>query len=180
MEIITSWFKPARLIGLLFALALSGCGSVTQSTKLEPGFVPATRFAVSVGEVTDASPPYPNDEKVDLDPVQTLRSQIEQKLVEHEVAAPPLPGAALYVLVSEIREYRPGSAFKRWLVPGYGSTVLWVESELRDGEKKVAQLHNKRTVDAGGAYTAGAYESIFSDLAEDIVKDLKSRLSGDP
>ncbi len=82
----------------------------------------------------------------------------------------------IYVLIPEIREYRPGSAFKRWLLPGHGSTILWVESVLREGNKKIGKLSTRHTVDAGGAYTTGAYESIFGAVAEDIVADLKKKL----
>ncbi len=81
------------------------------------------------------------------------------------------------MLNSEIREYRPGSAFKRWLWPGYGSTILWVESVLREGHKMIGEISTRHTVDAGGAYTAGAYQSIFGAVAEDIVADLKKKLS---
>jgi hypothetical protein len=157
-------------------MLLSGCGSVTQSTKLEPGFVPQKSYAVSVGEITNVSPPAPDDEKVDLDPTEALREAVLRRLLEQGISTIPVSGSAHYVLVSEIREYRPGDAGKRWLMPGYGSTILWVESELRDGHKKVAQLSNRRTVDAGGLYTAGAYESIFDDVATDIVEGLKTKL----
>ena len=48
---------------------------------------------------------------------------------------------------------------------------------MREGDGKVAQLSNKRTVDAGGGYTAGAYERIFTDVADDIVTGLNEKLS---
>ena len=65
-------------------------------------------------------------------------------------------------------------------MPGYSSTVLWVESELRDGDKKVAELYSKRMVDEGGGYTAGAHESISTDVAEDIASYLKATLGRQP
>lgn len=157
---------------------LAGCGSAVQTTELAPGFVPAKTYSVSLGEITDVSPPYPEDEKVDLEPVQALKAGLTQKLAEHQVSMAPGSADAHYILAPEIREYRPGSAFKRWLLPGHGPTILSVESDLREGDASIAKISTRRTVDAGGAYTAGAYESIFDDVAEDIVVDLKAKLSG--
>jgi hypothetical protein len=132
---------------------------------------------ISVGEITNVSPPYPNDEEVELDPLQELRIQLEQQLIANGLLLTQGSTGNTFELIPEIREYRPGSAFKRWLWPGYGSTILWVESELRKGDRKVGSISTKRTVDAGGAYTAGAYKSIFGSVAEDIVTDLKKKLS---
>ena len=36
-----------------------------------------------------------------------------------------------------IIEYRMGDAFKRWLWPGYGSTILVIEANLLDAEGNV-------------------------------------------
>ena len=60
-------------------------------------------------------------------------------------------------------------------MPGYGSTVLTVECALHDGAKKVATVNARRTVDAGGGYTVGAWKTIFGSVAEDIVADLKKK-----
>jgi len=78
-----------------------------------------------------------------------------------------------------IIEYRKGDAFKRWLWPGYGSTVLVVEATLLDAEGNVdATAQANRSVDAGGGYTVGAWESVFDDVARDLVSDLKGNIVG--
>lgn len=169
--------RPAPILVCLWCLVLAGCGSAAQSTILEPGFELRPNPLISVGEITNVSPPYPNDEEVELDPLQELRTQLEQQLQENDMLMTQGSAGNTFALIPEIKEYRPGSAFKRWLWPGYGSTILWVESELREGNKKVGTISTKRTVDAGGAYTAGAYRSIFGSVAEDIVTDLKKKLS---
>ena len=80
-----------------------------------------------------------------------------------------------------IIEYRKGDAFKRWLWPGYGSTVLVVEATLLDAEGNVdATAQANRSVDAGGGYTTGAWKKIFEDVAADLVADLKATISGVP
>jgi len=78
-----------------------------------------------------------------------------------------------------IIEYRMGDAFKRWLWPGYGSTILVIEANLLDAEGNVdATAQANRSVDAGGGYTVGAWEKIFEDVAADLVSDLKASITG--
>ena len=68
-----------------------------------------------------------------------------------------VPGAVTMDI--SIIEYRKGDAFKRWLWPGYGSTVLVVEATLLDAEGNVdATAQANRSVDAGGGYTIGAWK----------------------
>ena len=175
MNIYEKW--TATILVCFWIFMLAGCGTSVHTAKVEPGFVPSETGMVSIGEITDVSPPYPEDEKVELNPVEELRSQLKQKLQAEGMLASSGSAGTTYMLNPEIREYRPGSAWKRWLWPGYGSTILWVESLLWEGDKKVGEVSTKRTVDAGGAYTAGAYLSIFGSVAEDIVADLKVKLS---
>jgi hypothetical protein len=78
-----------------------------------------------------------------------------------------------------IIEYRKGDAFKRWLWPGYGSTVLVIEATLLDRDGNVdATAQANRSVDAGGGFTTGAWEKIFKTVASDLVSDLKGSISG--
>ena len=169
--------RAATILVCFWCFLLAGCGTAVHTAKFEPGFVPSETLLVSIGEITNVSPPYPDDEKVELNPLEELRTQLQQKLQEKGMLASSGSAGTTYVLNPEIREYRPGSAFKRWLWPGYGSTILWVESVLREGDKKIGEISTRHTVDAGGAYTAGAYQSIFGAVAEDIVADLKKKLS---
>ena len=170
--------RAATILVCFWCFLLAGCGTSMHSAKFEPGFVPKETPVVSIGAITNVSPPYPDDEKVELNPSAKLRTQLRTKLQENRMFASSGSTGTIYVLTPEIREYRPGSAFKRWLLPGYGSTILWVESVLREGNKKVGEISTRHTVDAGGGYTTGAYESIFGAVAEDIVAELKKKLFG--
>ena len=56
------------------------------------------------------------------------------------------------ILTADIVQYEKGDAFKRWLVPGWGATVLVVRGALYESDnRKVGSVDAKRTVDAGGA-----------------------------
>jgi len=70
-----------------------------------------------------------------------------------------------------------GNAFKRWLLPGYGSTILEVDCELKapDGTT-AATIHHQRSVFAGGVFTIGAWKTIFGSVASDIADELEARL----
>ena len=73
---------------------------------------------------------------------------------------------------------RPGNAFQRWLLPGWGSTVLAVRGTLRDqpSGKSAASIDYQRSVHFGGLYTVGAWETIFPSVAGDIAQDLKVKI----
>jgi len=80
------------------------------------------------------------------------------------------------VLDSKILDYDEGNAFKRWLLPGWGATVLTIQSDLRQDGQLVGTVDAKRTVSAGGGYTIGAWKTIFDNIAGDIVEDLREKI----
>ena len=164
--------KP--VIGLLPVVWLVACGTVEHSVSVqdEEAFRPDAR--VAVGEVSNRT-----GEDFDVDVERMLREAMLEKLEEQDLAAGPASQTVMTMNLSII-EYRKGDAFKRWLWPGYGSTVLVVEATLLDAEGNVdATAQANRSVDAGGAYTAGAWRSIFDDVAADLVTELKMKISGE-
>ncbi len=80
------------------------------------------------------------------------------------------------VLACKIVEYDEGNAFKRWLLPGWGATVLSIQCDMKKGGQLVGSNDARRTVSAGGGYTIGAWRTIFENLAEDVVEDLRSKI----
>ena len=158
-------------------LALSGCGTAQQDISFVPEFVPASGTVIAVGEVVDAAPKLKRgNEHKDLDVARKMRDALEAKLRASKLLGGSEAGRKPLVLSARIVDYEPGDAFKRWLMPGYGSTVLTVECALHDGTKRVATVNARRTVDAGGGYTIGAWETIFGQVADDIVNGLKEKL----
>ena len=80
------------------------------------------------------------------------------------------------VLNSKIVEYAKGNAFKRWLLPGWGSTVLTIQCDLMNGNNVVGSAEARRTVSVGGGYTIGAWKTIFASVSKDVVGDLRSQI----
>lgn len=81
-----------------------------------------------------------------------------------------------YVLVCDITGFVEGSAFKRWLLPGWGATIGRVAvmvTDTRSGET-VAIVRASATVAAGGLYSVGADQVILGAAVDDVVKQLKA------
>ena len=169
--------STAAFIVVIAALLLSGCGTAHHNVSFVPGYQPASTATITLGDVIDAAPTFErDDEHKNFNIAKKLREQLASKLRDAGLCADSTSAVQSLVLSVRIVNYEPGNAFKRWLMPGYGSTVLTVECALRDGAEKVATVNARRTVDGGGGYTIGAWETIFSSVAEDIVTGLKEKL----
>lgn len=155
---------------LLFLVA---CGTVEHSVRVEDQQAFGVTTKILVGEVANKT-----GESFDIDIAAMLRDAMVNELAKENLLGQQ--GARDLVTMNvNIIEYRKGDAFKRWLWPGYGSTVLVVEATLLDAEGNVdATAQANRSVDAGGGYTTGAYKEIFEDVAADLVADLKVKITG--
>jgi hypothetical protein len=162
---------PIIVLGAL----LSGCGAVSHEAKLLDAYVAQDGSRIEVGAVTNATGQMPrvDDDVVNIE--KLLSDALTEKL-RHDDFLWAGESARKLVLVSRIVEYEPGDAFKRWLLPGWGSTVVGVECELRDGEQLVGTVRAPRTISIGGAYTIGAWRWIFSSVAADVVSELREKI----
>ena len=158
------------IIPILF---LTACGTVEHSVRVEDEQAFGADTRIMVGEVANKT-----GESFDIDIEAMLREAVVNELTKESLLGQKgVPGVV--TMDVNIIEYRKGDAFKRWLWPGYGSTVLVVEATLLDADGNVdATAQANRSVDAGGGYTVGAWEKIFEDVATDLVSDLKVNITG--
>jgi uncharacterized protein DUF4410 len=162
---------------LLVGLVLSGCGAVSHESALLGDYVPARGMRVEVGKVSNATGQAPTVDGEPLDIERLLTEKLTEKLRSDNFLGAGSPDRRL-VLDSRITEYEPGDAFKRWLLPGWGSTVVAVEGELRDETNAVVgTVRARRTVSFAGAYTIGAWRGVFGSVADDIVSELRSKIA---
>lgn len=157
-------------IAILF---LTACGTVEHSVRVadQQAFTPATK--VVVADVSNKT-----GETFDINIEQMLREAMVKELTKENLLGHAGNPNVISMNINVI-EYRKGDAFKRWLMPGYGSTVLVVEATLLDADGNIdATAQANRSVDAGGGYTIGAWKTIFGDVASDLVSDLKARITG--
>lgn len=165
--------KVRLLMILALAAVLHGCGSVKHRLDLSEGYAPPQEARVAIGQIRNQS----GKDFGEIDPVGLLRDSLAEALRKENLL---WSGSGPKITIdADIIEYEPGSAFKRWLLPGWGSTVLTVRAALRDGERIVGTAESRRTISIGGGYSIGAWRTIFSDVAEDLAGDLKAKIRGD-
>jgi hypothetical protein len=154
-------------------LLLVACGTVEHGVRVEDEHAFSADTRIVVGKVANKT-----GESFDIDIEAMLRDAMVNELAKENLLGQP--GAVGVVTMNvNIIEYRKGDAFKRWLWPGYGSTLLVVEATLLDRQGNVdATAQANRSVDFGGGYTVGAWEDIFKDVATDLVSDLKVNITG--
>lgn len=162
-------------VAVLLSLVLSGCGAVSHETRLVDNYAPKPDSRIEVGPVTNATGQEPKVDDAAVNIEQLLSDALVKKLRQEDLLWSADSSPKL-VLLSKIVEYEPGDAFKRWLLPGWGSTVVSIECELRDANQLVGTVQARRTVSFGGAYTIGAWRTVFASIADDVVAELRGKL----
>jgi hypothetical protein len=155
----------------LAALVTMACATPT-GTKPVSELLPRPGSRIELREVTN-----PSGHVFGVDAVHLLEEAMARSLQEEGLTWKP-GDANHFVLSLAIRDYRPGDAFKRWLAPGWGSTVLSVDGSLRDAAtgELAATIQHRRSIHWGGAYTIGAWRNVFGWVADDIAADLRVRI----
>lgn len=153
----------------LTILWISGCGTVNTTSDFRGNLLAAdSRF--SVGQVTNQS----GVEVPEVNLTQLLKDALAKELEEMKMLATTDSNGL--VIDATIVEYQEGSAFKRWLLPGWGATVVTTKCNINDSKGSLlGTVDAHRTVSAGGGYTIGAWKTIFRDVAKDIVTELKEK-----
>lgn len=158
------------LLSVLTIMVLTGCGTVQHKVSFKDNYSPQSQTKIEVGTVTNET-----GETFDVNIEQMLTDALAEEL-RKEVMLWDGGNNTKLVLSSKIVEYAKGDAFKRWLLPGWGSTVLTIQCDLKNANKVVGSVEARRTVSIGGGYTIGAWKTIFASLAKDVVKDLRSHI----
>jgi len=166
---ITARGRFAAIFVLL--LLCSACGTSQHIVRMNEGYTAPADARLAVGTVANAT-----GFEFDVDIVEMLTSALTESLSESQLLASGAETNRI-VLNARIVDYDKGDAFKRWLMPGYGSTILRVQCDLVVEGNIIGAADAKRTIDAGGAYTIGAWKTVFKTTADDLVKDVVAKLS---
>jgi uncharacterized protein DUF4410 len=174
---LVNWQKCGALVGTAAVLTvlLAGCGSVSHQAQFEPTYVPKADTRIEVGPVTNDT-----GKTFDVDVSKMLADALTEQLTSDQLLwATPQQETGHLIIATKIVDYDEGDAFKRWLLPGWGSTVLSMHCELKDSAsgKLIGSVDARRTVSFGGALTIGAWRTIFASVAKDVVKELRSQVS---
>ena len=162
-----------RILTLLaLAVAVSGCATTeTQTFKDDPLIRPGAK--IELGAVT-----VPPDSDYKIDVAGMMNAALANSLAEHNIEWQGDPAADRFLLDIVVDDYEPGNAFKRWLLPGFGSTIVHVSGKLTDMStgQIAGELDHERAIHAGGAYTIGAWKTVFKGIADDITTQLQNRI----
>ena len=161
---------------VMFAAAVvaiigSGCGTVHHELVLQKDYEPKAGATIEVGKVSNDT-----GKTFDIEIDSMLRDALVNAFLAEGMNA--ANGAPKLMTTCRILTYEKGDAFKRWLMPGWGSTELAIQCDLQDANSTVGNINAKRTVDGGGAYTIGAWKNVFLHVASDVAQDVRERFNG--
>ncbi len=159
-----SW---SRAVLVTAGLLLAAC--VTESaSRVEQPYVPVQHRVVRIEPCEDRTG-FSGDRDLRGEATKAFTDKIRGSGL-FEVA----PEAPL-VLTCGIERFAEGSALKRWVLPGWGSTQAGVAVALLEqpGDKLLATFRSQSRVDAGGLYTIGADQYIFSVAFDDVVRQIR-------
>jgi hypothetical protein len=130
-------------------------------------------------------PPILNETRktFEFDVADTLTQNIKSKLRDkgYKVSDGTATSEKVLIIRSSLLSYEPGSAFKRWLAPGFGKTQATVRTYLIDKKtgKVLGELVSADTVSAGGLYSAGSDKRILDAITEGIVDEIEKKAKGE-
>lgn len=157
----------ALLVGVVFA---AGCATQSQMQVVAPTPAQASTAVVvlRLEPCTDRTGTPGRDLASEATKLLTERLQGSANFALRDDA--PL------VLSCEVTQFAEGSAFKRWLMPGWGSTVGQIALMLSDAKDQstVLIIQGNATVSAGGFYTVGAEGYILKSAVDDVIKKLRA------
>ena len=152
-------------------IAFWGCTNVQHQARFNQNYLPKEDVRIKVVKVVNDT-----GYTFDVDIEQLLTDTLEQQLMEENLLNLGKTEPNLF-MEGRIVGYKKGSAFKRWMMPGWGATELAIRCDLKDKNNNVVgTAMSSREVVAGGLYTVGAWETIFDDVANDVAGDLKNQI----
>ncbi|MGA7870936.1 MAG: DUF4410 domain-containing protein [Candidatus Binatus sp.] len=146
---------------------------MSHSAEFEPTFVPKADTRIEVGPVSNET-----GKTFDVDLQKMFTDALSEQLQSENLLWTQGQQGNHLTIATKIIEYDEGNAFKRWMLPGWGSTVITLHCELKESVsgKLVGSVDAHRTVSFGGAYTIGAWKTIFASVANDVVKELRGQI----
>ena len=158
-------------IAVLAAIFFWGCANVQHQASFNKNYLPKEAVSIKVAEVINDT-----GYNFDIEVEKMLSDNLEEQLNEESLLCLGELEPNLF-LESRIIGYKKGSAFKRWMMPGWGATELSIRCDLKDDKNNlVGSAMASREIIAGGLYTVGAWETIFKEVANDVAEDLKNQI----
>lgn len=150
---------------ILFIILFTGC-STKSSLVVKEGYKFENNPKINVDKITN------NTSKVYEHNIEEfMKEALFEELKNNELLG--LGNESKIDLQVSILDYQEGNAFKRWLLPGWGATVLKVEATLKENNDVIATSKIDSNIAAGGGYTIGAWKYVYTDVAKKLISDIK-------
>lgn len=167
---VRPWLRSAAVLCALFLIAGCETSSTIDATGPPPGGVIGLRVQPCIDRT--------------LTKGRDLGTEATVAFTEalNQSQAFRLDQAATYTLLCEVSNFLEGSAVKRWLLPGWGSTVGQVAAMITDSRtgQTVLIARGNATVSSGGLYTIGADTYILRTAVNDAVRQMANWARGQP
>lgn len=163
----------------LFLLFIGGCATEKPMTRMEKGSSLAGYKVIEVTPVLNETGKAINFEVTDA-----LTQYIKASLQEKGFLVSEILGSEenVMILKNHLTSYEPGSAFKRWVLPGLGKTQCTLKTSLIDRKtgKVLAEMVAAEEVGSGGLYSIGADKWILNVVARSISDEIDRKVKGKP
>ncbi len=155
-----------KLYTLILIFLLSGCFTTNNNFT---GLLEVCDSDFSIKKIAAFNNTGTSFEGINV--VDEMRSTVIKAAQDGDLYHPGGEGSQFNV---SIMEYVKGNAFKRWLLPGYGSTYLKVGGILVNSDGQIiANSYSERLVHTGGGYTIRAWKRVFGHVARDLISEIK-------
>lgn len=169
--------KKILYIFCLVLLLVGGCVTERPMVRVEKG---ASLTGYDVFEVTPVS--NETGRTYDFEVTDVITQYIKSSLQEKGFTVAEITNAKKNVIIlkSSLISYEPGSAFNRWLLPGYGKTQCTVKTSLIDRKtgKILGEMVAAEAVGGGGLYSIGADKWILNVVAKSISDEIDRKVKG--
>jgi hypothetical protein len=157
----------------LSVMAAWGCGKASHSAKIDGAASVPIGARIKVVDVSNDSQALP-----DVDMIGLLWDSLKEQLHKDGMLWTKDAVGTPLLLEAHIVKYQKGDDIKRWLMPVVGKTLLAVRCDVKDGDRLVASVEVQRSIAFGDGIYYRAWKQIFVQVAEDAVRELRSRLRG--
>ncbi|MEN8124839.1 MAG: YajG family lipoprotein [Bacteroidota bacterium] len=128
-------------------------------------------------EIGDIIMPY--YEEYDIDVKNIFRTELESSLSEKGLLCIAKQKNDCNILNIKVNDYEMGSTFKRWLLPGFGATILEVKCELKNSKGElIAIFEHSRSITSGGLLTIEGSTTVIKKVSKDITEYLEKGMTG--
>ena len=156
---------------IVLIILLSGFSIPKNNTIQRVKFEPNKK--IKVGDIILPNETY----KIDVNTI--FRTELEDALSGKGLLCIEKQKSDCNILNIKVNSYEMGSAFKRWLLPGYGATIFDIECELKNNKGElIAKFEHSRSIESGGFLTIGGSTIVIKKVSKDITKYIEKGMTG--